>query len=261
MDNLPDAHMRRVRNIDFCSQELRTLLPGRTCKLTGTTIDAYAAVVQDVSERSATGADFVLFSSWIPAIASGLVRDGGFEGSIRDHVLAAVSSNSHTGDTHLLTCWQCPQGNTDIANYRVRWGIPLCGGSPSHWVFGWIDHREHEYGIVDSMPHLNSRSWAEQVNIPAASEGPGAHHLLQYLRAAVDAICCCTAMADVSWDTYSFTVRTPPAGDRQVDSWACGLFVMIAMQVFADRWTQPLLGESAKEAVRAGALRALLGAP
>lgn len=91
MDILPDSHMRRIRNIDFCSQELETLLPHRQQKISGTTLDAFAAVVQDVAARSPTGRDFCLFSSWIPAIVSEHVPDGGHAGSIEDHLLAAVS--------------------------------------------------------------------------------------------------------------------------------------------------------------------------
>lgn len=91
MDALPDTLMRRIRNIDFCSQELETLLPDRTQKIAGTTLDAFAAVAQDVVEHSSLReSDFCIFSSWIPAIVSGQVRDGGHAGTIEEHLLAAV---------------------------------------------------------------------------------------------------------------------------------------------------------------------------
>lgn len=147
MDTIPDTRMWRVRNINFCSQELETLLPARTQKLAGTTLNAYAAVIQQVAECSSTGADFCFFSSWIPALASGAVRAGGFEGTVEDHVLAAAVN-----------------GDTTVLRTRVRWGIPLCGGSPPHWVLGYIDYNTSSIGIVDSMPGLNSRGWAEPVS-------------------------------------------------------------------------------------------------
>lgn len=90
MSTLPDSYMRRIRNIDFCSQELETLLPSRKQKISGTTLDAFAAVVQDVADGSSKGRDFCLLSSWIPAIVSGRERDGGHAGSIEEHLLAAV---------------------------------------------------------------------------------------------------------------------------------------------------------------------------
>lgn len=54
------------------------------------------------------------------------------------------------------------------------------------------------------------------------------------------------------------SVRSPAPHEQQIDSWSCGLFVMMAIQTFADGWEQPLLGVSAREDIRAGALRALL---
>lgn len=68
-------------------------------------------------------------------------------------------------------------------------------------------------------------------------------------------------MCVVNWDIFDFAAWSPPEDERQVDAWSCGLFVMIAMQAFLDEWSTPLLGESAKESVRAGALQALLNVP
>ncbi|KAI0729049.1 hypothetical protein C8Q72DRAFT_944230 [Fomitopsis betulina] len=123
MDALPDTLMRRIRNIDFCSQELETLLPDRTQKIAGTTLDAFAAVAQDVVEHSSLReSDFCIFSSWIPAI--------------------------------------CPNNDRAYAISRPRWAIPLCGGDPAHWVLGWIDTSARECGIADSIPELESARWA-----------------------------------------------------------------------------------------------------
>ncbi|KAJ2979255.1 hypothetical protein NUW54_g11165 [Trametes sanguinea] len=158
MDTLPDTHMRRIRNIEFCSQELSTLLPGRTQKIVGTTIDAFGAVIQQEAESSRSTSTSLsrlpcIFSSWIPAMASGRVREGGLEGTIENHVKAA-----------------CPNAELEeLSIGRVRWAMPLCGGDPAHWVLGWIDFDLAEYGIVDSIPELQSSTWAEPVSIPATA--------------------------------------------------------------------------------------------
>ncbi len=84
---------------------------------------------------------------------------------------------------------------------------------------------------------------------------------MQYLCGAIDAIRRFLGLPSMQWDLFPFFVRSPGKYDRQVDSWSCGLFVMIAMQNLANGWPNPLLGESAKEDVRAGALRVLSAAP
>jgi Ulp1 family protease len=42
--------------------------------------------------------------------------------------------------------------------------MPLCGGTPLHWVLAWIDFGASEIGLFDSMPELNSSCWAEPVS-------------------------------------------------------------------------------------------------
>ncbi|EIW56114.1 uncharacterized protein TRAVEDRAFT_50602 [Trametes versicolor FP-101664 SS1] len=230
MDTLPDSGscMRRIRNIDFCSQELETLLPNRVHKISGTTLDAFAAVAQEVADASSKGRNFAFFSSWIPAIVSGRERDGGHAGSIEEHLLAA-----------------CKDQDRADARSRPRWAIPLCGGDPAHWVLGWVDYSSKECGVVDSIPELESASeWAKPL-----------------LHASIDRLRESLGMPNMDWSTMSMSVRSPAPHEQQMDSWSCGLFVMIAMQTFADNWEHPLLGDSAKEAVRAGALRALLNVP
>ena len=68
-------------------------------------------------------------------------------------------------------------------------------------------------------------------------------------------------LAPVAWNEFDPVLRSPDVHERQMDAWSCGLFVMIAMQSFVDRWEGPLLGESAKEDMRVGALQALLNIP
>ncbi|KAI1782137.1 hypothetical protein LXA43DRAFT_977717 [Ganoderma leucocontextum] len=225
MASLPDTQMRRIRNIDLCSQELSPLLPAQTLKLPGATLNAYGALLQDAAFHSGTQ-DFCFFSSWIPAMASGEMREGGYKGTIDGHVLVTCDNDKEKAET-----WP-------------RWAIPLIGGDPSHWVLGWLDLESGIYGIVDSLPELKSHLWATPL-----------------FQAAIHRIATSLDMALPPWEKLTFTIHSPSEEDCQIDSWSCGLFVMIAMQAFADRWSRPLLGESAKEHVRAGALDALLNLP
>ncbi|KAI1786080.1 hypothetical protein LXA43DRAFT_975946 [Ganoderma leucocontextum] len=228
MDMLPEtaSELRRIRNFDICSAELSPLLRNSTLKIPGGTLNVFAAVVQDVANRaSSQQRDFVLFSSWIGAIASGQRKDGGYEGTLEEHVIAA-----------------CCDGDKADAQGRPRWAMPLCGGDPAHWVFGWADFDAEEYGIVDSMPALGSAlTWAK----------PSLH-------AGVDRIRGSLGMSPTKWDAMSFTIRSPRDDDQQTDCWSCGLFVMIAMQAFVDGWQGPLLGRCAIACIRDAALTALL---
>lgn len=49
---------------------------------------------------------------------------------------------------------------------KDRWAIPLCGGSPLHWVLGFVDHRLHQIGLYDSIPEIDSQEWAQPVSQP-----------------------------------------------------------------------------------------------
>lgn len=60
---------------------------------------------------------------------------------------------------------------------------------------------------------------------------------------------------------WRFEVVSPPELERQLDAWSCGLFVMMAMQVFAAGLGGQAPGETEKEGMRAGALQALLERP
>ena len=88
--------MRRVRNIDFCRQDLEPLLPGKRQKISNTTLDAYAAVIQlEASEIPASPCGYRVFSSRIAALASGAAPEAKSGESIEGHVLEAVSQHTH----------------------------------------------------------------------------------------------------------------------------------------------------------------------
>ncbi|KAI0688076.1 hypothetical protein C8T65DRAFT_746794 [Cerioporus squamosus] len=139
MDALPDTLLRRTRNIELDSLELEPLLQKRKQKLPGPTLNAFPAILQDAAKDR----DFTLFSSLIPAMAAGSIHEGGYQGSIEDNVLAA-----------------CKDASKEDARTRTRWAFPLHGGWLEHWVLGWVDYSAGEYGIVDSIPEINSSDWA-----------------------------------------------------------------------------------------------------
>ncbi|OSC98921.1 hypothetical protein PYCCODRAFT_1396354 [Trametes coccinea BRFM310] len=228
MDELADTGMRRIRNIDFCSQEFETLLPGSTQKISGTTLDAFGAIMQDTSSRSPQGCNYSILSSWIPAIVSGRERSGGYAGTVEDHVLVACKDQN---PANLL----CSQG---------RWAIPICGGNPAHWVLGWVEWPFNKYGIVDSIPELESASWA-----------------VPLLRDSADRVRLAASAEVADWTTMAFSLCSPDASEQQIDGWSCGLFVMMALKSFAKDWQEPIGGQSLKDSVRAEALRVLLAAP
>ena len=95
MDTIIDAgKVRQIRNICFSAQEFEQLSPDQHRKITSTTLNAYGAVVQESANGSITEKggfrDFIILSSSIASMALGELVDGGNEGSIHEHVAAAV---------------------------------------------------------------------------------------------------------------------------------------------------------------------------
>jgi hypothetical protein len=90
-ENLP-RQVRSVRNIEVHYRDLFPLLnPGH--KLPSPALNAFGAIIQDVPcEQSHKAIDNTLvLSSWIPALATGDATPARAEGSIIEHVQAAVS--------------------------------------------------------------------------------------------------------------------------------------------------------------------------
>jgi hypothetical protein len=87
-----DQHIRQIRNIQICHQDLEPLLPDRRIKIPSSLINAFGAHLQKVLDDAPDGIDDpAIFSSWLGPIVTGTVKDGGIEGSFEEHVLAAVS--------------------------------------------------------------------------------------------------------------------------------------------------------------------------
>lgn len=110
--------------------------------------------------------DYVIFSSWIAPLATGQVQPSPGHGSIEGHILQAVS---YTLDVRFNLLDSLDSQTTtgvpaDELLARFRWGFPLCGGNPLHWVLGWVDFKLNEVGIFDSIPEIESKTWAEPVS-------------------------------------------------------------------------------------------------
>ncbi|KDQ54442.1 hypothetical protein JAAARDRAFT_49391 [Jaapia argillacea MUCL 33604] len=124
------------------------------------------------------------------------------------------------------------------------WCIPLCSGLPAHWVLGWVDFGSREIGIYDSVPELGSSYWAE----------------LMLLR-VIDRIREFIKSPKIEWgvEKWKRTLCSPVELERQLDSWSCGLFVMMALKSFADNLDHcQYVRDSLKGDIQAGALQALL---
>ncbi|KDQ56779.1 hypothetical protein JAAARDRAFT_207846 [Jaapia argillacea MUCL 33604] len=198
-----DNHLRQIRNIQYDRTDLEVLLPDRRQKIPGTIINAFGALLQKAHEQAQTG-DFCIFSSRLSLLVDGVVRSNDIEGSLEDHILAV-----------------CPNRQKEEAQSRPRWAIPLCSGSPPHWVLGWLDFGGRELGICDSVPELGSSYWAEPM-----------------LLRVVDKILEFIGSPKIQWgvERWKQTILSPPELERQLDDWS----------------------NSLKEAIQAGALQALL---
>ncbi|KAG1901055.1 DHS-like NAD/FAD-binding domain-containing protein [Suillus fuscotomentosus] len=98
------------------------------------------------------------------------------------------------------------------------WAFPLCGGSPSHWVLGWVDWSAHEIGFFDSLGI--HPTWAQK-NLQHAAAG--LEHWLKYETYPE------IKSFEHRFKDWKIVHHTPPDDQKQKDSWSCGLFVMMAM--------------------------------
>ena len=86
-DNL-HLQVRKIRNIEVWKSDLIPLMEDGI-KIQSVAINAYGAALQ---ESAGVGGDFVIFSSWLPALVSGAAKEGAGEGTVEKHILAAVSN-------------------------------------------------------------------------------------------------------------------------------------------------------------------------
>ncbi|EIW80097.1 hypothetical protein CONPUDRAFT_155465 [Coniophora puteana RWD-64-598 SS2] len=184
---------------------------------------AYLQAVIMQEEGWESEADFVIFSSYLGAIASGEIGLG----SIREHVEAPCMGTTLEG----LMC-------------RPRWIFPLCKNS--HWVVGWIDFGDPHLGVFDSIPEYHLESWA-----------------FPMLEKAVNTVLSEVGHSPIMWGTAGFrTVCSgPPPLEQQMDGWSCGLFAMMAMHILSRQQDLSLIGNSQLSVMKMTALDAILHCP
>ncbi|KAG2098733.1 uncharacterized protein F5147DRAFT_815686 [Suillus discolor] len=220
--------IRKIRGTEITHADIQALLPSESQrKITGTSINAYGACTEDMHEDR----DFCIFNSWIAPIASGQVKSGIAYGTIHGHIHASAYT-----DTSL-----------DELLARPRWAFPLCGGKPQHWVLGIIDFTRNEIAVFDSIPELNSMNeWAENMLVKA-----------------VNAVMACLGKPVLEWSPvyWKRKVYSPLEYHGQIDGWSCGLFVMMAIDVFVDNGSYDSVTDDKKDAMKNKALETLMTLP
>lgn len=85
----PDIHLqtRKIRNIEVGKSDLLPLILGKK-KIPSTPINAYGALLQECEGGTS---DFIIFSSWLPALIGGWAKEGPANGTIKEHIEVAVS--------------------------------------------------------------------------------------------------------------------------------------------------------------------------
>ena len=89
--NLPsDIHLQicKIQNIEVGKSDLLSLILGNK-KTPSTPINAYGAYLQEIEGGTS---DFIIFSSWLPALIAGWAKEGPTNGTINEHIEVAVSS-------------------------------------------------------------------------------------------------------------------------------------------------------------------------
>jgi hypothetical protein len=91
-DNL-HLQIRKIRNIEVWRSDLIPLMMDGV-KIQSVAVNAYGAVLQ---ESAGLDGDFIIFSSWLPALVSGAAKEGAGEGTVKIHIEAAVSGYHQQG--------------------------------------------------------------------------------------------------------------------------------------------------------------------
>ncbi|KAJ7812191.1 hypothetical protein B0H14DRAFT_3753374 [Mycena olivaceomarginata] len=188
-----------IRGMQVVSNDFVPFQKDRKLKITGTALNAVGALIQQVNEE-AGNSDFAIFSTLLSPLISKQLPQNKMYGTIIGHIQAA-----------------CQGAPVDILLAKSRWLFPMYGSAPPHWVLGWIEPGPRLFHIFDSMPELNSVSWAE----PALLE-------------LGDTVYATLGRMEVDWEPWKRVLHSPDELDRQMNNWACGLFVIHAMKSLAD---------------------------
>lgn len=86
-------NVRGIRNIQLGSSDFLPLINGKA-KIPGAALNAFGAALQQIAERVDGHSDFCTFSSWLGPLISGKLNEGGLQGTINDHIKAAVRNKN-----------------------------------------------------------------------------------------------------------------------------------------------------------------------
>jgi len=247
--------IRKIRNIEIWRSDLLSLINGRQ-KIPSTPINAFGAQLQEYDQDR----DYTIFSSWLGAFVSGEAKEGRAEGTFEEHTKAAVSASIiSVKSANFVT--QCPTDTLETLLASREWILPLCGGgSVLHWVLAWVDFGTSEIGMFDSVPELGSHSWA----IPVRRQLNGLTLELIMSQVALkvfERIRETLGAPKIDFEKWRQKVFYPSALQRQMDGWACGLFLLMAMRARAKKTGFECVIDDAKEEMREVVLEALLKLP
>lgn len=148
---------RYVEGIEIIDADL-DCLRSKGVRVTGTVMNAYASLVPD-KDISLTRAGCIILSSFVPNLIRG-------ETSCNTTLEKSVSVVSPSIKASFLHTHSQPTPHTQRSKSKILasrcWAFPLCGGSPPHWVLGWVDWSDHEIGFFDSLG--TNHEWADQVS-------------------------------------------------------------------------------------------------
>jgi hypothetical protein len=92
--------IRKIRNIEISSLDLLPLIQEKA-KIPGTTINAFGAILQQKAEEHGMG-DWCIFTSLLGPLVMGEVGPKGAQGSVEDHIRAAVTAPLFYSDAQLI---------------------------------------------------------------------------------------------------------------------------------------------------------------
>ncbi|KAJ7194118.1 hypothetical protein GGX14DRAFT_404900 [Mycena pura] len=214
---------RYIRGPELAIGDLECLEKGSKEKLLGTTLNAIGALIQQLAARDGN-TDFAVFSSFLSPLISHKLRQGTVYGTIEGLILAACEGE---GKESLLA--------------KARWLFPLYGNYPPHWVLGYLELGAREFYICDGSPELNSDIWAEPALVELA-----------------EAVYAYLGVLNVNLEPFKTRYQSPPPLMRQINSWACGFFVIDAMLLLAKGESTAGVTNENTERVKAHALDLIL---
>ncbi|KAJ7624609.1 hypothetical protein FB45DRAFT_1060865 [Roridomyces roridus] len=183
-----------IRSKQLAADDIQPLRDQVRQRVSATLMNVFCALFQFAHETH----NMAIFSSWLHLLACGSEQSGGPNGDCDQHI-------DHACD-----------GHRDRLIATKLWLFPLCGGTPLHWVLGWIDTVAHQLYLFDSCPKLGSKEWALPALVTAGQrvyEGLG------------------DPQKDMAF--WTLTEHSPPDGHCQTDAWSCAFFVFQAIRIVA----------------------------